>query len=120
MDREEIRREQYESRQRVDGTFQKMDRDAENAAGARARARARGAERSRYQFEATASDDEVEDEIDSNLDELGGLAGRLRMLSTAMGSEVDSQNKKLGKVSGKVDVLDNNVVRSTQRLARVK
>ncbi|GAA5981233.1 hypothetical protein JCM10908_004032 [Rhodotorula pacifica] len=119
-EREEIRREQYESRQRIDGTFQKMDRDAENVAGARARARARGVERSRYQFEATASDDEVEDEIDTNLDELGGLAGRLKMLSTAMGSEVDSQNKKLGKVSGKVDVLDNNVVRSTQRLARVK
>ena len=119
-EREEIRREQYESRQRIDGTFQQMDRDAENVAGARARARARGAERSRYQFEATESDDEVEDEIDTNLDELGGLAGRLKMLSTAMGSEVDAQNKKLGKVSGKVDVLDNNVVRSTQRLARVK
>lgn len=119
-EREEIRREQYESRQRVDGTFQRMDRDAENAAGARARAKARGAERSRYQFEATASDDEVEDEIDGNLDELSGLAGRLKMLSTTMGSEVDAQNKKLGKVSGKVDVLDNNVVRSTQRLARVK
>lgn len=97
-----------------------MDRDAENSALARSRARARGAERSRYQFEATASDDEVEDEIDTNLDELGGLAGRLKMLSTTMGTEVDGQNKKLGKVGGKVDSLDNNVIRSTQRLARVK
>ncbi|BGP52676.1 hypothetical protein JCM8202_004797 [Rhodotorula sphaerocarpa] len=119
-EREEIRREQYQSRQRVDGAFQNMDRDAENSALARSRARARGAERSRYQFEATASDDEVEDEIDTNLDELGGLAGRLKMLSTTMGTEVDGQNKKLGKVGGKVDSLDNNVIRSTQRLARVK
>ncbi|GAA6002734.1 hypothetical protein JCM10207_007649 [Rhodosporidiobolus poonsookiae] len=119
-EREQTRRDQYESRQRIDQTFHRMDRDAENSAGAKARARARGAERGRYQFEATASDDEVEDEIDNNLDELGGLAGRLKMLSTTMGQEVDSQNQKLGKLSGKVDILDNNVVKSTQRLARVK
>lgn len=119
-EREEVRREQYESRQRIDQTYHKMDREAENAAGARSRAKARGTERGRYQFEATASDDELEDELDSNLDELGGLAGRLKMLSTTMGQEVDGQNKKLGKLSGKVDVLDNNVVKSTQRLARVK
>ncbi|GAA6043253.1 hypothetical protein JCM8097_008488 [Rhodosporidiobolus ruineniae] len=120
LEREETRREQYESRQRIDQTYHRMDRDAENAAGARSRAKARGSERGRYQFEATASDDEVEDEIDQNLDELGGLAGRLKMLSTTMGQEVDAQNQKLGKLSGKVDVLDNNVVKSTQRLARVK
>ncbi|GAA5820523.1 hypothetical protein JCM3770_002285 [Rhodotorula araucariae] len=119
-EREAVRREQYESRQRIDQTFNKMDRDAENTAQGRAKARARGAERSRYQFEATASDDEVEDEIDTNLDELSGVAGRLKMLGLTMGQEVDSQNKKLGKISGKVDVLDNNVVKSTQRLARVK
>ncbi|BGP36387.1 Protein transport protein S9 plasma membrane t-SNARE [Rhodotorula kratochvilovae] len=119
-EREAVRREQYESRQRIDQTFNKMDRDAENTAQGRAKARARGAERSRYQFEATASDDEVEDEIDTNLDELSGVAGRLKMLGVTMGQEVDSQNKKLGKISGKVDVLDNNVVKSTQRLARVK
>ncbi|GAA5924922.1 hypothetical protein JCM3775_006318 [Rhodotorula graminis] len=119
-ERESVRREQYESRARIDSTFNTMDRDAENAAQARNRARARGAERSRYQFEATASDDEVEDEIDGNLDELSGVAGRLKMLSMTMGTEVDQQNKKIGKISGKVDVLDNNVVRSTQRLARVK
>ncbi|GAA5895882.1 hypothetical protein JCM5296_006692 [Sporobolomyces johnsonii] len=119
-ERELTRREQFESRQRIDQTYNKMDREAENAAGARLRARARGPERGRYQFEATASDDEVEDEIDGNLDELGGLAGRLKMLAMTAGQEVDSQNAKLGKLSNKVDVLDNNVVKSTQRLARVK
>ncbi|GAA5994042.1 hypothetical protein JCM5350_000056 [Sporobolomyces pararoseus] len=119
-EREQVRREQFESRQRIDQTYHKMDREAENAAGVRARAKARGAERGRYQFEATASDDEVEDEIDSNLEELGGLAGRLKMLAMTAGQEVDSQNAKLGKITGKVDVLDNNVVKSTQRLARVK
>lgn len=94
--------------------------EAENAAGARARAKARGTERGRYQFEATGSDDEVEDEIDNNLDEIGGLAGRLKMLAMTAGQEVDAQNAKLGKLGNKVDVLDNNVVRSTNRLARGK
>ena len=94
--------------------------DAENAAGARTRAKARGNERGRYQFEATGSDEEVEDEIDNNLDEIGGLAGRLKMLAMTAGQEVDAQNHKLGKLGNKVDVLDNNVVRSTARLARGK
>lgn len=119
-EREQVRREQFESRQRIDQTYHKMDREAENFAGARSRAKARGSERGRYQFEATASDDEVEDEIDGNLEELGGLAGRLKMLAMTAGQEVDSQNAKLGKITGKVDSLDNNVVKSTQRLARVK
>lgn len=49
------------------------------------RAKARGAERGRYQFEATASDDEVEDEIDSNLDEMSSVVGRLKALATTAG-----------------------------------
>lgn len=97
-----------------------MDRSAENAAGAKNRARARGADRGRYQFEATGSDDEVEDEIDDNLNEMAGVVGRLRMLAMTAGEEVDSQNGKLGKLSGKVDDLDNNVIKSTNRLGRVK
>ncbi|SCV67952.1 BQ2448_73 [Microbotryum intermedium] len=119
-ERELVRREQYESRQRIDQTYHSMDRNADDAARARQRAKVRGAERGRYQFEATASDDEVEDEIDGNLDELSGLAGRLKMLATTAGQEVDAQNTKLSKLGNKVDVLDTNVVRSTQRLARVK
>ncbi|KAK4052912.1 Protein transport protein S9 plasma membrane t-SNARE [Microbotryomycetes sp. JL221] len=118
--REQTRREQFESRQRIDQAYQNMDRQAENSNAARLRARARGAERQRYQFEATASDDEVEDEIDNNLDEMSNVVGRLKMLATTAGQEVDAQNQKLGKLGNKVDVLDNNVVRSTQRLARVK
>ncbi|KAI5481761.1 plasma membrane SNARE protein [Pseudohyphozyma bogoriensis] len=119
-EREQVRRDQYESRMRMENTYKAMDRDAENAAGAKQRARARGSERARYQFEATASDDEVEDEIDDNLDQISGLAGRLKMLATAAGQEVDAQNSKLSKLGDKVDTLDNNIHRSTQRMARIK
>lgn len=84
-EREQTRRDQFESRQRIDNTYRGMDREAENSAGARARAKARGAERNRYQFEATASDDDVEDEIDHNLDIMGDVVGRLKQLATTAG-----------------------------------
>lgn len=119
-EREELRREQYESRMRIDNAYKGMDRLAENSAEARARARARGDQRQRYQFEATGSDDEVEDEIDNNLDELSGIAGRLKMLATATGQEVDAQNQKLNKIGGKVETLDTKVYASTQKLARIR
>ncbi|KAK4691741.1 protein transport protein SEC9, partial [Phenoliferia sp. Uapishka_3] len=118
--REDTRREQYESQQRIQKTYKGMDRAAETDAGARSRAKARGPERQRYQFEAGASDDEVEDEIDGNLDELSGLAGRLKMLATTAGTQVDAQNDRLRKITDKVDDLDTGLIRSTNRLARVK
>ena len=39
------------------------------------------AERAKYQFEADDEDDQLEDEIDANLDALGGAAGRLNLLA---------------------------------------
>ncbi|KAK5161637.1 hypothetical protein LTR04_003978 [Oleoguttula sp. CCFEE 6159] len=48
------------------------------------------AERSKYQFEADSEDEEMENEIDSNLDALHGAATRLNQLGRAMGTEVDS------------------------------
>lgn len=119
-DREETRREQYESRVRIEGTFKGMDREAENAAGARMRAKARGADRGRYQFEATGSDDELEDELDSNLNDLSRVAGSLKLMAIASGKEVEAQNNQLARLGNKVDELDNSVHKSTQRLARVK
>lgn len=43
-------------------------------------AKAKMSQRSRYQFEATESDDELEDELDNNMDEIGQLSGRLNRL----------------------------------------
>lgn len=119
-EREETRKEQYESRVRIEGTYKGMERQAGSAAEARSRAKARGGERGRFQFEATESDDEVEDEIDDNLEQLGDVAGRLKLLAMTAGQEVDQQNVKLGKLAGKVDNLDNQIHSSTARLGRVK
>ena len=60
------------------------------------------AERSKYQFEADSEDDEMENEIDSNLDALGHAAGRLNALARATGREVDEQNKHIDVIIQKV------------------
>lgn len=56
------------------------------------------AERAKYQFEADSEDDEMENEIDSNLDALSGAAGRLNLLARATGKEVDEQNKHIERI----------------------
>ena len=73
-------------------------------------------QRKRYQFEATASDDEIEDEIDGNLDEIAGMTKRLKALGTAMGEELDRQNVRIGRITEKTDGLDNRLYVNTQRV----
>ena len=119
-ERESTRRDQYDSRQRIEGTYKSMDRMAENSAGAKSRAKARGTERDRYQFESTASDDEVEDEIDHNLSEMSDVVGRLKALAMTAGQEVDAQNKKLERLDPKVSGLSNKITLNTQRLGKIK
>jgi len=58
-------------------------------------------QRQRYQFEATASDDELEDELDGNLDEISDVAKRLKALGTAMGQELDNQNNRIERIEEK-------------------
>lgn len=118
-ERERTRADQYESRTRIDETFRNMDRNNEGMVSA-SRNKARGAERSRYQFEATGSDNEVEDELDDNLDEISGIVGRLKALATSAGQEVDSQNKKLDHMDPKVGGLSSKIMTNTQRLEKMK
>lgn len=60
------------------------------------------AERAKYQFEEDSEDDEMENEIDSNLDALGGATGRLHSLARVTGEEVDRQNKLLEDIHSRV------------------
>ncbi|ESK95852.1 protein transport protein sec9 [Moniliophthora roreri MCA 2997] len=76
---------------------------------------ARRAENSRYRFEATASDDELEDEIDDNLDELSEATKRLKALGMAMSGELDAQNTRVDNIISKTDRLDMNLANVTRR-----
>lgn len=71
----------------------------------------------RYQFDATASDDDKEDEIDNNLDELGDAVERLKLLAAASGQEVDRQNKVLERLHNKTDNVDRKVRSATDRVS---
>jgi hypothetical protein len=77
-------------------------------------------QRKRFQFEATASDDELEDELDGNLDEISDVAKRLKALGSAMGQELDNQNNRIERIEEKTVNLDNRVFRNTERLKRIK
>lgn len=77
---------------------------------------ARKEQRKRYQFEAGGSDDELEDELDDNLDDISRVTKSLKALGTAMGQELDAQNKRLDVIADKTTSLDNGVFTQTQRV----
>ena len=73
-------------------------------------------QRKRFQFEATASDEELEDELDDNLNELGNATKTLKALSMAMGQELGVQNERIGKIEEKTVNLDGKLFRNTERV----
>ncbi|VDB99670.1 unnamed protein product [Peniophora sp. CBMAI 1063] len=77
-------------------------------------------QRKRYQFEETASDDELEDELDDNLNEIGDVAKRLKNLGMAMGQELDQQNSRIDRLGDKAGGLDQRLFSTTERLKRIK
>ena len=105
-EREATRREAYLADQRMQRNFKELDpkggSGGAGAGGAGARKGRNLAERAKYQFEADSEDEQMEDEIDSNLDALSGAAGRLNALARATGQEVDQQNALLGRIGEKV------------------
>ncbi|TCD71501.1 Protein transport protein S9 plasma membrane t-SNARE [Steccherinum ochraceum] len=81
---------------------------------------ARKEQRKRFQFDATASDDEMEDELDDNLNEISDMTKRLKALGSTMGQELDRQNERIGRITEKTDSLDNRIFRNTKKLERIK
>ena len=77
----------------------------------------RKAQRSRFQFEASHSDDEVEDELDDNLGEIGEAAKRLKSLGISMGKELDTQNQRIDRISDKASAVDNQMFRNTEKVS---
>lgn len=108
-------------------TYGQQDEEGVSGAGvSRASTQAAGQlaaqkeQRKRYQFEAGASDDEIEDELDNNLNEISDVAKRLKALGTTMGQELDAQNQRLDVIGKKTTELDGGVFRQTERLKRIK
>ncbi len=101
--RDATRQAAFGSQQRMERAFKELQ---PGDAGYRpAQTKTSLAERSKYQFEADSDDDEMENEIESNLDALGHAAGRLNALARATGKEVDEQNKHIDTIIAKVSSL---------------
>ena len=96
--REATREAAFKSDQRLQQNFKKID----DAVARQPQAKTSLAERAKYQFEADSEDDQMENEIESNLDELSMAAGRLNLLARATGQEVEQQNEHLQRIAGKV------------------
>ena len=99
-EREATRRAGYETEQRLQKTFK--DLQPGDPGYNTAKKQSSLAERAKYQFEADSEDEEMENEIDSNLDALNGAATRLNGLAKATGKEIDEQNRHLERINAKV------------------
>ncbi|KAI9726254.1 MAG: Protein transport protein S9 plasma membrane t-SNARE [Cirrosporium novae-zelandiae] len=113
IERETTRQAAFQSTQRMEKTF----KDLNNGGGPGAKG-SNVAERAKYQFEADSDDDAMENEIDSNLDALSGAAGRLNALARATGKEVEEQNRHLDRITGKSDMVDDQIAMNRARLDR--
>lgn len=114
--RDEIRQFEYESQNRIQETA-RMNNNSSQRGERRGRSEA---DRRRYQFEEDSDDDKVEDEIDENLDLLGGAVGRLKNMAITMNSELDSQNNQLNNAIGKVDPITKQLRGTTHTLNNTK
>ncbi|TFK30472.1 hypothetical protein FA15DRAFT_662429 [Coprinopsis marcescibilis] len=99
-------------------TYGQADED-ELLGGRRAQGSSNKEGRKRFQFDATASDDELEDEMDGNLDEISRLTKSLNVTAKAMNQELDAQNSRITRISDKTDNLNFKIDRNTERLKKI-
>jgi hypothetical protein len=115
--RDTTRADAFASQQRMEQNFKELQ--AGDIGYRPQQTKASLAERSKYQFEADSDDDEMENEIDSNLDALGHAAGRLNALAKATGREVDNQNRIIDGIVLKTDKVDDQIAMNRARLDRI-
>ena len=48
------------------------------------------------------TDDARENEMDENLEQVGGIIGNLRHMALDMGNEIDTQNRQIDRIMEKV------------------
>ncbi|KAF3484039.1 transporter sec9 [Arthroderma uncinatum] len=113
--REETRLAAFRTEQRMDQTFKEISRKGENGPK-----KTNLAERSKYQFEQDSEDDEMENEIESNLDAIHSAATRLNALAKATGREIDEQDPHIKRIIGKSDFVDDQIHMNRSRLDRIR
>ncbi len=110
-EREATRQAAFGTQQRMEGAFRELQ-PGDNGYRPKQPGKASLAERAKYQFEADSEDEEMENEIDGNLEALGGAAKRLNLLARATGQEVDMQNKHIDRIIEKGNHVDDQIAMS--------
>lgn len=118
---EETNRQLYSSTQRIEGALT-GDTSLNHGSEIRERYQRQNIlEKSkRYQFENDEEDDEMEMEIDRNLEKIHQISGRLKKLAISTGEELESQQKRIGRIEEDTDNLDIKIHMNTQRLAGIR
>ncbi|KZZ94851.1 Target SNARE coiled-coil domain protein [Moelleriella libera RCEF 2490] len=96
--REATRRDGYSANQRMETTFKDI-----HSAG-RPPAQARKKDYGKFNLDDEEGADEIEDQIDDGLNELESQVSMMNMVGRAIGKEVDSQNKQIDRIMGKVTI----------------
>ncbi|KAI4173054.1 MAG: hypothetical protein LQ343_003164 [Gyalolechia ehrenbergii] len=115
-EREATRRAGYDTTQRMNKTFQELQKEGRAPKPGQSSL----AERAKYQFEADEDDDEMENEIDANLTALSGAASRLNDLARATGQALEEDNKHLDRINAKGTKVDDQIAMNRARLDRFK
>ena len=80
----------------------------------------RKAERKKYQVgDAGASDDELEDELESNLDEIAEMTKRLKGIASMQGEEIRSQMPLIERLDEKTVNEESRISRNTRRVSNI-
>ncbi|KAI4163854.1 MAG: hypothetical protein LQ342_002627 [Letrouitia transgressa] len=112
--REATRRAGFDTEQRMNKTFQELQKSGQAPKPTQASL----AERAKYQFEADEEDDEMENEIDANLTALSGAATRLNGLARATGKALEEDNRHLDRINAKSTQVDDQIAMNRARLDR--
>ncbi|KAL5048752.1 hypothetical protein BDW71DRAFT_177415 [Aspergillus fruticulosus] len=111
------RSEAFKTTQRMEQTFREIEREDRKT---NKPYKSSVTERAKYQFEADSEDEAMEDEIEQNLNLIGGAAGRLNLLAKATGRELDEQNRHLERIMGKSENVDDQLAMNRARLDRIR
>ncbi|KAJ8393046.1 hypothetical protein AAFF_G00069500 [Aldrovandia affinis] len=70
-------------------------------------------------FIRRVTDDARENEMDENLEQVGGIIGNLRHMALDMGNEIDTQNRQIDRVMEKADSNKTRIDEANQRATKM-
>ncbi|KAK6304810.1 hypothetical protein J4Q44_G00253960 [Coregonus suidteri] len=70
-------------------------------------------------FIRRVTDDARENEMDENLEQVGGIIGNLRHMALDMGHEIDTQNRQIDRIMDKADSNKTRIDEANQRATKM-